>query len=553
MRDSRFRGRLLALLGAVALVTAACGGAEEAGTASSGGDSTAAPSSSDDAAGESEELVLTVAINGDVETFDPCCANFINSHYGLLMVYEVPVIHPTVSLNGAQIGDPDDLEGLYFESWDVADDGVTYNVKVRPGLTMHDGTPINAETVRYMIERNLDTPGGGNWLLRNIAFVTQPPTVLGEYELEVVADQPSPMTMQSFYMSSSAAIDSSVVDANATDEDTWATEFFQRNVVNGSGPYKLVSRVPDQELVFEAFDDYWRGRPAYDRVVFKIVPSAAERVQLLRSGAVDVALGLGTAEFAALEGADGVNIVQSPSANMVYIGLGNEVEPLSNKTLRQAISYAVDYEDILTNVYKGDARRLRGPINSSSPFSIGDEIGYDRDLDRARELLAEAGYDGETLTLSIDSSRSEHELIAVRFQSALREAGINVEIEQLTPAVFAERKVGENRMAMFVDEGLPWIDDPNYTLSIFLEGGVFGNYAQYSSARVDEIIAEGWVELDPARRVELFAEAQRIIVDDAPWVFLAQPNYKIAMRDTVGGYVHYPNEIARIAQFEPAS
>ena len=551
MRKARSRSRVLALFGAAALLVAACGGEDTSTSAPDGGStSTEAPAPAPEA---EEETVLTVAINGDVETFDPCCANFINSHYGLLMVYEVPVIHPTIEVGGAQIGNPDDLEGLYFESWEVADDGVTYTVKVREGLTMHDGTPINAETVRYMIERNLDTPGGGNWLLRNIAFVTTPPTVLSEYELQVVADQPSPMTMQSFYMSSSAAIDSEVVAANASDEDVWATEFFQRNVVNGSGPYKLVSRIPDQELVFEAFDDYWRGRPAYDRVVFKIVPSAAERVQLLRSGAVDVALGLGTAEFEALAGTEGVQIVQSPSANMVYIGMGNEVEPFTNKALRQAISYAVDYEDILTNVYQGDARRLPGPVNTSSPFSIGDEIAYERDLEKAEALLAEAGYGGETLTLSIDSSRSEHELIAVRVQAALREAGINVEIEQLTPAVFAERKVGEDRLGMFVDETLPWIDDPNYSFSLTLECGVFGNYAQYCNERVDEIIAEGWVEPSQERRLELFAEAQRLIVDDAPWVFLAQPNYKIAMRDTVEGYVHYPNEIARIAQLRPAS
>ncbi len=550
MRENRRYARLLAVLGATAILAAACGGGADSGTGttapSTGGGSTTAPA-------PAEPTVLTVAMPGDVETFDPCCANFINSHYGLMMVYEVPVIHPTVDLNGAQIGDPAGLEGLTFESWSVAPDGVTYTIKVREGLTLHDGTPITAETIRYMIERNLDTPGGGNWLLRNIAFVTKPPTVVDEYTLTLVADKPSPMTIQSFYMSSSAAIDAAVVEANATGDDKWATAFMQRNVANGSGPYKLVSRVADQELVFEAWDDYWRGRPAYDRIIFKIVPSAAERVQLLRSGAVDVAVGLGTAEFEALEGAEGVKIVESPSANMAYVGLGNQVGLTQNKTLRQAISYAVDYEDILENVYKGKARRLRTPVNTSSPFSIGDEIGYDRDLAKAKELLAQSGYKGETLTLSIDSSRAEHQLIAVRVQAHLKEAGINVEIEQLTPAVFAERKVGEDRLEMFVDESLPWIDDPNYSFSLTLECGVYGNYGQYCNERVNEIIAQGWVESDPAKRRELFAEAQRLIVDDAPWVFLAQPNYRIAMRDTVDGYVHYPNEIPRLAQLRPAS
>lgn len=105
---------------------------------------------------------------------------------------------------------------------------------------------------------------------------------------------------------------------------------------------------------------------------------------------------------------------------------------------------------------------------------------------------------------------------------------------------------------MFVDETLAWIDDPNYSMSLTLEGGVFGNYADYSNDRVNTIIAEGWLEQDPSARQAMFEEAQRLIVEDAPWVFLAQPDFKIAMRDTVGGFVLYPNEIPRFADLSPA-
>ncbi|MYI19535.1 MAG: hypothetical protein F4121_05445 [Acidimicrobiia bacterium] len=138
----------------------------------------------------------------------------------------------------------------------------------------------------------------------------------------------------------------------------------------------------------------------------------------------------------------------------------------------------------------------------------------------------------------------------MRIQSHLAEIGLNVEIEVLTATVFAERKVGK-QLQMFVDEGLAWIDDPNYELSLTLESGVFGNYADYSNERVDAIIAGGWAEKDPAARRAMFEEAQRIISEEAPWAFLAQPDYKIALRDDIGGFALYPNEIPRLADLYP--
>ena len=314
------------------------------------------------------------------------------------MLYEPPVIHPTVEQNGALVGEATQLEGRYFESWEALDDGLTYNIKVREGLQFADGSPINAETVRFNVERNLNTPGGGAWLLNNIAFVTQPPTVTGEYTLELKSDKPSPMVMQSFYMTSSGAIDPKLVEANATDDDPWATEFFSREAPNPSGPYELVSRVADQEVVFEARDDFYGGAPAYDRVIWKIIPSPAERVQLLKSGAIDVAVGLGTEEFAALEGSDGVSVVRAPSKNMAYIGMNNSLAPFDEKAVRQAVSYGVDYDDILENVYQGDARRLWGPLPDGGSTSLGDAIGYSRDVATGTDLLDSSAYDGSAVT-----------------------------------------------------------------------------------------------------------------------------------------------------------
>ena len=513
---------------------------------------TAAPEPTPPPPAEDEELVLVVGVPGDIETLDTCCANFIRAHEALELVYEPPVLHRTVEQNGALIGAAGDLLPHYFESWEAHPDGLTYTIKVRPGVTFDDGTEVTAETVRFMTERNLNTPGGANWLLRNIAFINDPPEVLDKYTLRFTSTEASPMVMEHFYMTSSAIIDPRLVEKYATEDDPWAMEHFSRNVENPSGPYRIVSRTPDQEVVFEKRDNYYGDPPAYDRIIWKIIPSNAERVQLLKAGVIDVAIALGTEDFAALEGAEGVTVERFPSKNLAYMGMGNMLAPFDDKTVRQAVSYAVDYDDILTNVYKGEAQRLYGPIAPGSYSSLGDTIGYRRDLAKAQELLDSSSYDGSSVTLSIDAAKGEHELIAVRIQAHLADIGMDVEIEKLPSPVYAERKVGENRMQMFIDEGLPWIDDPNYTLSVFLLSGVFGNYSQYVNERVDQIINEGWGILDRDERAATFEEAQRIIVEEAPWAFLALPDYKIAMRDTVTGFVLYPNAIPRLAGLRPA-
>ena len=497
-----------------------------------------------------EELILTVGVPGDIQTLDPCCTNFIRGHEAQLIVSDTPVIHPIVEQDGALIAVADDLAPVYFESWEESADGLTYTVKIREGVTFDDGTEVTAETVRFWVDRNLNTPGGGAWLLNNIAFITEPPEVIDRYTVQFTTNAPSPMVMQQFYMTSSVPVDPKVVEKYATEDDPWAIEHFQSNVENSSGPYRIASWLPDQEVVFEKRENYWGTERAYDKIVWKIIPSNAERVQLLSAGIIDVAIGLGTEDFAALAGVDGVVVQRFPSKNEAYVGMGNAIAPFDNVLMRQAVSYGVDYDDILNNVYKGEAQRLYGPIPNGSAFTLGSAVGYTRDVDRAKELLAEAGYDGSPVTLTIDAAKGEHELIAVRVQSHLAEIGIPVEIEVLTAAVFAERKVGK-QLQMFVDELLAWIDDPNYQLSLSLQSGVFGNYADYSNDRVDEIIRDGWAEKDPAARRAMFEEAQRLITDDAPWAFLAQPDYKIALRDNIGGFALYPNEIPRLADLYP--
>ena len=488
---------------------------------------------------------LVIGIGGDIETFDVCCANFIQSHHALYAVYEPPVIYPKIKTSsGAFVGDATDLEGTIFESWKAHSDGLTYTIKIRKGLKLHNGTRIDAKLVHYMFDRNLNTPGGGAWLLKNIAFVTKPPQIIDDYTIKLVGDKPSPMVMSSMYMTSSSMIDPEIVNKHATSDDKWATKWMTRNIAGGSGPYKLVKHIPDQEVVFEAWDDYPFEKPKIKRMIWKIIPSAAQRALLLKSGVIDIAEGLGEEEFKSLKGANGVKIITAPSGNLIYLGMNSSIPPFNDVKVRRAVSYAVDYNDILKNVYNGDAKRLWGPFSGTNSLSLGSKAGYRTDSAKAKNILGSSSYKGEKVTISIDSSKADRELIAVRIQASMRSMGMNAEIEKLTPAVYSERKVGK-KLQMTIDGMNAWIDDPNYSLSLTLECGVYGNYMDYCNKEVDSIIKNGWAETDPDKRRKMFERAQRIIIDEAPWAFIAQPNFKLAMKDGLGGYVHYTNEIPR--------
>ncbi|GAB3509221.1 ABC transporter substrate-binding protein [Phytohabitans suffuscus] len=488
--------------------------------------------------------VLTVAVPDDIQTLDPMYANFARAHNALQQIYDTPVNLETQDLgNGQLVGTPDKLKGSAFESWQRSADGLTYTVKIRQGMTFHDGSPVTAEDVVYSFDRALNTKGGANWLLTQIAFVTKAPTVVDPATITITADKPSALAIQALYMDGLAILDQDEVKSHATADDPWAEKWLAKNVGNGSGPYKLTSRVPDQEVVFEAFDGYWAGAPKIKKIVWKIVPSAAQRLALLKSGDVDIAESLPPDQLASLKGVDGVTVLSAASQNVAIVGMNNGRAPLSDKALRQGISYAVDYDRILSQVFQGEAERLYGPVPKGAATSLGDTIGYKQDVDKAKQLVSGSGYGGGTIKIAFDNSKGLHEQIAVLLRSQLSAVGVTAELEPLTSAVFSERKAKKD-LDMYVDESLAWINDPDYILSLTFQCEVYGNYADYCSPVVDDAIAKGWAmeATDPAR-VALFENAQRVLVDDAPWLFLAQPNYRMAMSSQVQGFVVRQNEV----------
>lgn len=514
-------------------------------------EATEQPAAATESTGE-DTSTLIVGIPDDAATFDmlfaatPRSTQIIMNAYETLMTYGIEEVG-----DGLRKWDSDKVEGAVLESMTVSDDGLTWTLKVREGVTFPSGNPITAETVKFMFERNFGVDGSGGAFM--YSFVGRIPgidavEVVDEYTLEVTTDQPNPLLPRIFVLSNSTPVDPELIEANSTEEDPWASEWIKQNTA-GAGPYMLESWTPGVEIVLSAHENYWRGAPEIERVEMKIIPSASDRMMLLASETLDVIEKLSAEEIDSVSRIPGLKVVSIPSTNSLELIMNNQQEPFNDVRVRQAMAYAIPYADIIQSVYFERAQRSAGPIPVGFPDHNPGDYPYDQDLEQARALLEEAGYaDGFTVELAIDSGSPDHEAVAVLIRAALEEIGVTANIQKLTPAVFAEKRA-EKSMALFLNENLWWVDDPLYPLQLAYTTDAFFNYPGYSDAELDQQIAEAATELDPEERSAMYAEIQQQIIEDVPQVWIAHPNFNLAMRENINGYVHFNDHLVRYYYF----
>ncbi len=517
------------LTGCVAPADTAPGAAPEAGAA--------AP-----AAGEK---VLTIAVSGDIETLDSDFSHFqrsneVNYNTQDQFFYYGSNEQP----EGYAMYDPTQILGSSIESWEVAPDGLSVTLNVRPDQTFnHTGNPVTADDFIYWFDRGIETMSGYLWNINNANIESW--EKLGDLQFRVNFSKPSPFFFYLFRDQSQAPVDSVEMQAHATADDPWSTQWKAANEA-ASGEFFVESYNPGVEMVLRANPDYWAGPAYFDKVVLKIIPASADRVLLLQEGAVDIARDLSPTELENLRNVPGVKVLSVPTRNQYIMGLNNTIAPFDNQTVRQALSYAVPYETIVNDVFGGLALAPQSPVaRKGNGFAEG-LWPYSFDLDRARELLAEAGFaDGFAMTLDIPSGDPVVEELAILLQSTWRELGIDVTIDPQTAAIFAERLDKKDHQAWLRD--LLWyVDDAAYTGFAFYTCDNPINWMAYCNPEADEAIFEAaaiWKPEDQARKTELTTEMQRIIIDDAPVLILAEVDLQLALRDNIEGYLHLPDNM----------
>lgn len=439
-----------------------------------------------------------------------------------------------------------DLVPALATSWEVSDDGTTYTFYLRKGVKFHDGTEFDAYAVKFSWDRILLLDQGPAGQYSSFADL-ESTEVVDKYTFRIKLKHPYPAFLLTIVAPQYAITSPTYVKAHATSDDPYAMEWMARHEC-GTGPFKLVEWVEGQRVVLERFEDHWGEKPRLRRIVFRIVRDPTTLKMMLERGEVDIAIGLTRDQVGALQNKPGVKIKEVNSLKDVFIIMNCENKYLKDVRVRKAISYAINYQELIQYVEHGHAKQLHGTIPEGMWGYNPDLFQYHYDPDLAREFLVEAGYpQGFTLNLIYSEGRyAPFEEMVTYLQAYLQEIGISLNIEKLAWPIQIERmKRGEFDLAL--QTWTPDKPDPDEYIWFFYNTKACPNRWNWSFWRgwpinevVDELTDEAKKMSDREERTKIYDRVQRIAIELAVYVYLYHLYEPIPLREEVHGFYWNP-------------
>jgi peptide/nickel transport system substrate-binding protein len=503
---------------------------------------------------DAETLIIAVAEN--IDTWDPgftvgskSSQTVLQNAFDQLTQYQV--IDAT-SPDGTAYRTVDTTQIIGMLASDVKMDGANMIFTLRPDAVYSNGDPVDAAAMKTGYDRIIESGAIASFLLGMGGGVTSSDqfTANDDGTFTIAMSVPNTLIPQCNVMHNTDALNPAEMTANATDTDPWALEYFKANLGIGNGPYKLDSYKPDDSIVLVADENYYGDAPFFKKVIMKIVADATQRVQLLKNGDVDTATKIPFPEYQGLSTDENVKTLSIPSNLIVFVEMNTTLAPFDKKEVRQAVAYATPYQDIIEQVYLGQAAEAKSLIPSGMPTHDPSTNQYSYDLEKAKALLETAGFPGgdglPDITLTIAGDDQQKERYAIILQDSLKKIGMNVEIQKLAYAQYNELQQG-SKLQMWTDEWLSWVNDPFYHLSWLAQSESPSNYPKFKSDRADELIAQFTLSDDAAGREAASKEIQAILIEESPYIFVAQPNWIIYFGNDIDGYIYYNDELPRYA------
>lgn len=419
-------------------------------------------------------------------------------------------------------GEYGSLEGDLAKEYSISDDGKVYIFKIHDGVKFHNGDDLTAEDVKYSIERIIEKEVRAQHFdaVENIE-------VIDELNLKITLKEPVAPFLTYLAYPMNAVVNKTIVEAN---------DGSLNNADAGSGPFKLNVWERDQFLVLDKFEDYFEeGKPYLDRVYLKPIDDETARTTALRNDELDIILQVSAKNIDRLAQYPNINVESVAGTYWEYLGLNTKAGPLSNKKVRQAVAWAVNRDTLNQMVKFGKATPLTGgPIPPGHWADDELEVYPAQDLDRARELLAETDYSTGFDTTLIVLSNPDQLNAAQVIKAQLAPIGIDVEIRSLESSVYFEN-LGSGDFEMTVIGWVGFVDPDEYLYNIFHTDGIWNQQA-YSNKEVDALLEEGRRVSDKEERRKIYREAQRMIAEDAPMVFLYVNPQASALQQSVKGF-----------------
>lgn len=419
------------------------------------------------------------------------------------------------------------------ESWEVSEDGTEYTFHLREDVLFHNGEPFNADAVVFNWER----AANGDFEYSNLWQSATAVEAVDEYTVKITLESPDALFL-------------------GTVADNWAMippgyfeevgqEGFEEHPM-GTGPYKFVEWVKGDHITLEANEEYWGGMPKIKTVIYRPIPESSTRVAAIQTGEVDIVTRLSSEEAQSLLGVENVQVIKYPVERVYYIAFNNLTsgvgQPTEDPLVRQAMNYAVDVDTIIDALFDGFAEPASG-------YVVAGELGYGNvepfgyDPDKARELLAEAGYpDGFSMDMACPAGAYTHfEEVCEAIVGYLGEVGIEVNLEIMESGQYWDMEAAKELPPLFGDS---WSATGGEAFRRLLGalGGMDSSYSAWSDPEIDRLLEKIQATADQDERAAVYEELQVYMQENPPFIYLYQPVAFEAINSRVQGYNPLPFE-----------
>jgi len=461
------------------------------------------PAASGDAAKEPAAAAkdsLVAVIKADVRSFDPIFGNDTAGHQVYEQIYETLLKFDK---------DGNMAPGL-AESVTQTDD-VTYEIKLKKGIKFQNGEEMKANDVKFTLYRIAAQPCDIHYLFADVNLESfQTPD---DYTVIFKVNKPNSAFMSYLAFGSVAIVNEKAV--------TEAGDKYGMNPV-GTGPYKLVSWTKGNQSVIERFDDYHGEKPKIKTITFKVVPEPTNRLVELESGGADLAYDIAVTDVSRIEDSENLKVEKKDASSITFMGFNTKKKPFEDIKVRQAIRYAIDTKAIVQSVYKGLCTPATNPMNPSCLYYDKTSTVSEYNIEKAKALLAEAGYANGFKTTITTDDRKERIDMATIIQNQLSQIGITAEIKIMEWGAYLSACY-DGQQEMYMGGWTTFTPEPSVSLTgTFSSGsmGSGGNMAFYSNPKVDELLAAGIATTDTAEREKIYIELQKEITNQCTWVYL---------------------------------
>jgi len=436
------------------------------------------------------------------------------------------------------------IEPDIAESWTLGEDGMSMTFKLREDAVFSDGSPVTAADVKWSLDRAVSL-GGFPAVQMKAGSLEKPEqfVVVDDKTFRIDFIRKSKLTLPDLAVPVPMIINSKVAKAKATKDDPWATEYLHRNTA-GSGAFTIARWDPGQQVVY-ARNDKWTGGklPGVKRVVVREVPSISTRRALIEKGDIDLSFGIPNKDAKEMD-ANGVDVVVTPIENCLYCVCPNlKFEPFKDKKVRQAIAYAIPYEEIFkAAAYSQGVPMWGGASMQPADIAWPQPFPYKTDLDKAKDLLGQTSFKGGfKVPISINLSlASWMEPTALLLQESLGKIGIETTVNKIPGANWRSAALVEKKLELHLENFGGWLNYPDYYFFwAYLKGHLF-NSSNYDNPEVAKLVDETLhMPVDDAAYAPNIKKLLAIAFDDVPRIPLWQPTLNSAMTPALKGYEYW--------------